>query len=192
MPINNLHLPSETQQALLIRELARFAPIKGALNLEQLDGYFTALHLSPKEYDIADWLSPIWGGGDLPVGGLFYSPDDIQQFFTTLIQHWKNVDARLTKDEIFMPLAFLERPDASYWAQGFLIGTQLYENDWQLYCLDDQEGLEAALLAQAYLHHSDEQLKTYGGNSEENRRKYLEYKGALNQQLIVALNQFKS
>lgn len=192
MPINQLHLPSETQQALIIRELERFAPIEGALNLEQLDGYFTALHLSPKAYEIADWLELIWGGGDLPVGGLFHSSHEIQQFFTTLIQHWKNVNTRLSEDEIFMPVAFLERPDASYWAQGFLIGTQLYANDWQLYCIDDEEGLEAALLAQAYLHHSDEQLKTYGGNSEESRMKYQEYKGALNQQLIVALNQFKS
>ncbi|MCV6624222.1 MAG: YecA family protein [Cellvibrionaceae bacterium] len=185
MPIKTIHLPSDSQQQVLTQELARFQQIPGALNLEQLDGYFTALHLSPTDYDIADWLELIWGGGDLPVGGLFYSIDEIQQFFTTMIQHWHNVRTRLEEDELFMPLTFITRNDASYWAQGFLLGTKLYEETWQEYCETDEQGIATALLAQAYLHHKDKDLKTYQTEEEQQ-----EHTADLNQQLIITLNHF--
>ncbi|GAA6150634.1 UPF0149 family protein [Pseudoteredinibacter isoporae] len=179
MPIKKIHLPSQAEQELIRQELARFQDIPGALNIEQADGYFTALNLSPVDYDISDWLECLWGGGDLPVGGIFFHSSDILQCFSTMIQHWKNVDTRLRKDNLFLPLAFLKRPDGSYWAQGFLLGIRLYRDEWQRYCDKTEHSFEKILSSQAYLHHRNKRLQP---QQEIN---------ILNQRLIIAINQFR-
>ncbi len=175
MPIDKIHLPSEAEQRMMRQELARFHEISGAMNIEQVDGYLTALNLSPVDYDISDCLEPIWGGGDLPVVRSFYSGGEISQFFVCMIQHWRNVEIRLQKDKLFMPLAFLERPDGAYWAQGFLQGTQLYSSDWKNYCDQSEQDMEKVLQTQARLRHYTQKPK----------QKHL---SDLNQALIIAVN----
>lgn len=175
MSISKIHLPSDAVQRMIRQELARFSGLPGSMNIEQLDGYFTALNLSPVDYDIADWLELIWGGGDFPVGSSFVSGDEISQFFACMIQHWRNVETRLVKDKLFMPLAFIERHDGAYWAQGFLQGTQLYSTEWLNYCDNSEQDIEKVLQTQARLRH-------YTPKPEQKNLK------DLNQALIIAVN----
>ncbi|MBB6520973.1 YecA family protein [Pseudoteredinibacter isoporae] len=179
MPIQKVHLPSEAEQQLIRQELARFCKIPGAMNIEKADGYYTALHLSPIDYDISDWIEWLWGGGDLPAGGIFYRSDEIFQFFACMIQHWKNVRTRLQEDDLFLPLTFLERPNGSQWAQGFLLGTQLYSREWQDHCKNSEQDFENILQSQAFLGHWE---KPPGKQTQVNN---------LNRQLIITINQIR-
>lgn len=65
------HLPLDDAELQAFDDLLRELPVDGAMNLEGVDGYLTALLLAPPAWldglPTADWLPAIWGG-DGPQG----------------------------------------------------------------------------------------------------------------------------
>lgn len=154
------------------------------MNLAMVDGYFAALHCSPKPNKIEDKLEAIWGGGNLPAIGVFADATEISQLFSCLIDHWKNVATRFEQDKLFIPLAFVDSEDGSDWAIGFLLGSESYEQEWRELCNDEQHGgCTVAILTQAYLNHPQKELRSY-----QTKEITGEELGQLNQELIVGVN----
>lgn len=186
MTIDHIHLPSDATQRFIAAELQRFRQhaIPGAMNLAMLDGYFAALHSSPNPYNIEDKLEAIWGSGDLPAIGVFTDATEVSQFFTCLLNHWKNVAIRFEQDQLFIPLAFVDSHDGSDWAIGFLLGTEHYEQQWRELCNDAEHGdCTLAILTQAYLNHPQKELRSY-----QTKEITGEELGQLNQELIIGVN----
>ena len=65
-----------------------------AMNLEELDGFFTALICSPEMTLPSQYMPEIWGGGEMLNSGSYDGMEQVQQFMTLVTTHW-NKDAYL-------------------------------------------------------------------------------------------------
>ncbi|MCV6615866.1 MAG: UPF0149 family protein [Cellvibrionaceae bacterium] len=118
------------------------------INLERLDGFYTALHCGPFE------LNP---HQDRPLPLQCLQPKT-----PLLLQHWHNVGQRLNHDEVFLPLALEQGSNGRDWAQGFIDGAELYPLQWCRLLNDpDHGGAALGLVALAHIDHPDPQLRTY-------------------------------
>lgn len=154
-------VPDDTQVERLAQLLDQRAVPFNGLNIEALDGYLSALALSPDDIAIEEWQPPVWGR--LPPRW----DDDIERAqVEALLQdqwHLASMRARFDGDELpayLSPLIWLpEDPDAiddgassadaldigRDWASGFFRGVQLCEAAWDAW-LDGSEWINDVFL----------------------------------------------
>lgn len=106
---------------------------EGALNVEALDGFLSALLLSPQPlHTLAGeaWLPSIWGGGDP-----FSSGKQRKKLQLLVLRHARALQAQLGQAS-WQPLFTLaedgetEWADAEDWCTGFLMATDLAAEAW--------------------------------------------------------------
>ena len=134
----------------------RAVPFKG-FNLEALDGYLSALVLSPEPVPAEEWQPPVWGTPPR------WQDEAERADVEALLQaHWNLASQRVCFDgdelpEQLAPLLWLpehpdaEQPDAENeddldvgrdWAFGFFRGVELRETRWEQW-LDDNDWIES-------------------------------------------------
>lgn len=133
----------------------RAVPFKG-FNLEALDGYLSALVLSPEPVPPAEWQPPVWG-----TPPRWRDAAERAEVEALLQAHWTLAAQRVCFDgddlpEQLAPLLWLpEDPDAAQpdadteddldvgrdWAFGFFRGVEVREAAWERW-LDDHEWIE--------------------------------------------------
>src|SRR5690606_6387083 len=134
----------------------RAVPFRG-FNLEALDGFLSALVVSPSPVEPSEWEPKVWGGKP----PRWDSEDEALQVRQLLMGHWNMCAARVRHDgdelpEHLAPLMWLpEDPeltgeDALHedeldvgrdWALGFFEGVALREDQWDRW-LDDNDWME--------------------------------------------------
>jgi uncharacterized protein len=132
--------------------------------LEELDGFFAAFCCSPEVLSVHDFLSDIWGDEtgeeDMP----FDSIEELNQFLNLLMRYKREVGKRF-KEEIFFPKLLLDEKKAQVkgnkWAQGFLRGGQISDSLEEIMNNEEVSGCLVAILALAYEHHEDVELRPY-------------------------------
>lgn len=130
----------------------RAVPFKG-FNLEALDGFLSALVVSPDLVPPSEWQPHVWGGKTPRWDG----DDEAQEIQTLLLGHWNMVSARVRHDgdslpDHLAPLLWLpeeaeaEQPDeldvGRDWSFGFFRGVELREAAWEAW-LDEHDWIEA-------------------------------------------------
>jgi uncharacterized protein len=80
--------------------LSRFKSDR-AMNLEEVDGFFTALICSPEITPPSVYLNEIWGGGEMPDDEIFNTSEELQRFINLIMSHWNIVVKKLSEDEVF-------------------------------------------------------------------------------------------
>ncbi len=139
-------IPDDAQVERLAQLLDQRAVPFDGLNIEALDGYLTAIVLSPDDIAAEEWQPPVWGR--LPPR---WDNDQERAQVETLLQgqcHLASLRVRFDGDELpayLSPLLWLpEDPDAvdddaigadapdigRDWASGFFRGVQLREAAW--------------------------------------------------------------
>ena len=135
----------------------RAVPFKG-FNLEALDGYLSALLVSPELVLPSEWQPPVWG-----MPPRWENTEDATEVQTLLMGHWNMVAARVRHgdDDLpdhLAPLLWLpEDPEAKQpvvdaeteddldvgrdWAFGFFRGVELREAAWDQW-LDEHEWMD--------------------------------------------------
>lgn len=134
----------------------RAVPFKG-FNLEALDGFLSALVVSPSLVPPSEWQPHVWGGKP----PRWDSVEEVQDVQTLLMGHWNMCAARVRHDsdslpEHLAPLMWLpEDPeltgeDALHeddldvghdWALGFFTAVMLREAEWDKW-LDEHDWIE--------------------------------------------------
>lgn len=133
----------------------RAVPFKG-FNLEALDGFLTALAVSPSLVPPSEWQPLVWGGRE----PTWSDRDEALQVQQLLLGHWNMCAARVRHGEDDLPdhlapLMWLpEDPELDEealtedeldvgcdWAHGFLTAVMLREAEWDRW-LDDHEWIE--------------------------------------------------
>ncbi|QDW66629.1 UPF0149 family protein [Luteimonas granuli] len=133
----------------------RAVPFKG-FNLEALDGFLTALAVSPSLVLPSEWQPVVWGGKP----PRWQDEDEALQVQQLLMGHWNMCTARVRHDDSDLPdhlapLMWLpEDPEltgdalredeldvGSDWAHGFFEGVALRENEWDAW-LDAHDWIE--------------------------------------------------
>lgn len=104
-----------------------------AMSLEELDGFFAALHCSPECVPLSEYLYEIIPNG-FENAELFPNQDAIQLFKNLVLHHWDVVGAAFATDDFFVPLLTEDEEGNFYgnnWAIGFMRGVDMRESAWR-------------------------------------------------------------
>lgn len=153
---------SEADNRHLAEILRRFRH-EGAMNLEEVDGFFAALVCAPALVPPSGYLPEIMG--DEQSEPILKSFEEAQSFFDLLMRYWNRVVTRLSSGQIFVPLV-LKHSDGlvcgNDWARGFMRGIALGEDDWrEIFHDDDRFGMMIPILALYHEHDSDPEMRSY-------------------------------
>ena len=77
-------------------------PHENAMNLEEVDGYFAALHACPEMISLDDYLSEIWGDDTGEMEAPFKNAAELNAFFQLLMLYWNDVGKRFEED-VYIP-----------------------------------------------------------------------------------------
>jgi uncharacterized protein len=143
--------------------LVRFGA-KGAMNLEQLDGFFAALIAGPDDVLPSEYLPEIWGDG-IVNERTFRAQAILQDFLSLVTRHWNAVSQTLRSGNVYTPLLIDDDNGVSHgndWANGFLRGMELRREGWAP-LLDDEDrgGSLVAIFALAHEHDPDPEMRSY-------------------------------
>jgi uncharacterized protein len=138
----------------------------GAMDLEELDGFFTALHCCPDDVPPSEFLPEILGPGEaLDNEELFPDVDSARLFMELIMHHWDLVGDALNAEDFFLPLLLEDDQGNSHgnnWAIGFLRGADMRQESWRE-ILDDEDnkaGWFAPVFALAHEEDPDPELRT--------------------------------
>ena len=141
-------------------ELLAMLPADGAMTLDGMDGYLTALIVGPRPLvgrRSADWLPAIWGGDPDDSAAPFASNQKKKRTTVLVLRHLQALvcqlrDAPAAWEPIFA-VAEQAGPgkedlaDASDWCMGFLQAVDLEPEDWQPLFADADTGPGLAAIA---------------------------------------------
>lgn len=161
-------LPLSDDELQLLDEQLQALPGEGAMNIEALDGYLTALLVAPVPLagrPGAEWLPVVWGGdGD---GGAPFSSGKQRKRITLLVlRHLRHLDEQLRQaaenPAAWQPVFSVaevkdeEWVDAEDWCAGFLRAVELDTEAWGPWF--DDATLGPALVPIALLGGDDDSL----------------------------------
>lgn len=138
----NTPLGEDELQAL--DETLQTLPADGAMSLDGLDGYLTALLVGPsglRRMNTADWLPAVWGGDPAPgTSAPFASNQKKKRTTVLLLRHLQSLYVQLKEDPGHWEPIFSvadqggpeggELADATEWCLGFLQATDLAPFEW--------------------------------------------------------------
>jgi len=153
------HLDDEQIERLAELLEQRAVPFKG-FNLEALDGFLSALAVSPSPVPPSEWQPLVWGGKE----PAWADEEETLRVQTLLMGHWNTCTARVRHggDDLpdhLAPLMWLpEDPELTGeealqeneldvgrdWALGFFAGATLREDEWDRW-LDENDWIEDIL-----------------------------------------------
>ncbi|AXK39901.1 YecA family protein [Crenobacter cavernae] len=158
------HAPlSDNDYQRLADTLARFRAL-GAMSLETLDGFFTALLCGPEPIKPAEVL-PLILGEAFDDEEAFHTEKQLEQFVSLLMGHWLDIAHTLHAGEPFQPWLDADEHGVVHgnaWAEGFSEGMELLNDDWGL-LFEDEEQAQALvpIMALAFEHHPDSEMRPY-------------------------------
>jgi uncharacterized protein len=138
----------------------------GAMDLEELDGFFAALHCCPELVLLSEYLPVILGSGDaLDNEEIFPNLEAAQLFFGLIAHHWNAVGEAFRSGDFFMPLLLEDDEGKSYgnnWALGFLRGADMRKELWrEILDNKDKAGWFVPIFALVHEDDPDPELRTY-------------------------------
>lgn len=104
--------------------------IPNAMHFEQLDGFFCALICGPTLVPAREYLPYIFGG-QMPN---FETEEKAQEIMSALAEHWKFIGDSLAEETPYYPFLYADEEEkcaANDWADAFMFGVQLRQQDWQ-------------------------------------------------------------
>lgn len=147
---------------------------ENVMNLEEIDGFFTALICSPELIPPSVYLKEIWGEDGIPANPAILGVQHTQDFVSLLMRHWNMVQGRLRDDDVFVPVLLGDADDNVYgndWANGFLQGMKLDQPNWsELLHSKDNSGWLVPMIALAHEHDPDPLMRPYKEPVSEERR----------------------
>ena len=121
--------------------LERFGD-KRAMNLEQLDGFLSALICCPELVPPSEYLPEIWGG-DIVLEDKFSAQPILRDFLSLIMRHWNSIVDTLQSGDVYLPLLLEDEKGisrANDWANGFMRGMGLRKEHWTPLVNDDEDG----------------------------------------------------
>jgi uncharacterized protein len=154
---------SDAEFDRLSSSLKRFGS-KHAKNLEQLDGFLSALVCGPEEVPTREFLPEIWAYDIVKEDALAAQPL-LQECVSLITRHRDFILLTLESGDVFTPL-LLENGDGVYpandWAVGFLYGMDLRRKQWAVLLNDEEHvGSLVPMFALANEHNPDPAMRPY-------------------------------
>ena len=145
---------------------------KHAMNIEMLDGFLAALICGPETVLPSEYLPKIWG--DEPA---FDSQSVVRESLLLIMRHWNAICHNVQSDGEFLPVLLNDESGvapANDWATGFMRGVDMRRDSWlALMDDDDHAGVLIPIMALAYEHHPDPEMRPYKEPMSIERREQL-------------------
>lgn len=139
-----------------------------AMDLEAVDGFFTALIVGPVTIMPSMYLPMIWGGDG--EGPDYDSLEQADYVMGLLTRHWNAITQRLRRDYPCMPLLMngTAWPKGRHWAEGFSRGIGVCFEAWKP--LVDEQTLSKLLVPIIALERDDPELVKQPPSPEEREK----------------------
>jgi uncharacterized protein len=140
------------------QRLAQFLEEIGppAMNMEELDGYFSALICGPGLVPMSRCLPNVWGE-DFAFSG----EKQASEILAIILHHWNciagTLQSTLETPNVYLPVLLLNEEGVSHgndWARGFMRGVELHPAGWQELFDSEEEG--AAVVPMMILAHEND------------------------------------
>lgn len=133
-----------------------------AMNLEEIDGFFSALISGPEIVAPSKYLPVLFGSGS-PGTGSFDSLEEANEILGLLNRHWNVIAGTLLRDDLYLPVLSEDENGVAQgndWARGFRRGMEMRHDSW-LELLYDKEhgGCLVPVLALYHEHDIDPSLR---------------------------------
>jgi len=152
--------PLTGDELAALDELLATLPSDGAMTLDGMDGYLTALLVGPvplSAMKTGDWLPAIWGGDQEPAPAPFASNQKRKRTTVLALRHLRAVQEALSgPPDAWEPVFSVaevpgtqgdELADATDWCLGFLAATDLAPEAWAPLQSDPEVGPGLAIIA---------------------------------------------
>jgi uncharacterized protein len=152
--------PLNEDELATFDDLLTNLPSDGAMTLDGMDGYLTALLVGPvplSTLNSADWLPAVWGGDQEPAPAPFRSNQQRKRSTVLVLRHLRSIEAALADTpEAWEPVFSVaelpgtqgeELADATDWCLGFLAATDLAPDAWAALHSDPEIGPGLATIA---------------------------------------------
>ena len=157
---NSAVTPLTGDELAALDELLATLPSDGAMTLDGMDGYLTALLVGPvplSAMKTGDWLPAIWGGDQEPAPAPFASNQKRKRTTVLALRHLRAVQEALSgPPDAWEPVFSVaevpgtqgdELADATDWCLGFLAATDLAPEAWAPLQSDPEVGPGLATIA---------------------------------------------
>jgi uncharacterized protein len=128
-----------------------------AMNIEELDGFFSALIAGPEVVLPSAYLPEVFGG-EMSESCEFAGLDEANDVLGLMMRHWNTIAGTLHKEEVYVPI-LLEGENGvclgNGWARGFMRGTEYAHDAWSE-LMDDEEHAGSVIPMLALYHEHDE------------------------------------
>lgn len=127
------------------------------MNMEELDGFFSALIAGPEPVMPSEYNREVFGG-EMSEAVEFASLDEAQEILNLMMRHWNTIAGTLHKGEVYVPLLLKDESGAVHgndWAHGFMRGMHMRHEGWAELVNDDERG--GCLIPAIMLHHEHDQ-----------------------------------
>ena len=128
-----------------------------AMNLEELDGFFSALIAGPEPVMPSEYHREVFGG-EMSEAVEFASIDDAQEILNLMMRHWNTIAGTLHKERVYVPLLLEDESGVVHgndWAHGFMRGMHMRHEGWAELVNDDERG--GCLIPMMVLHHEHDE-----------------------------------
>jgi len=135
---NNLSNRLSNEELEELVDILDTFPSENAMNLEMLDGFFTALGCCPRVILPSQFMHMIFGNkedGAAP----FNDIKEYERFFSLLMNHWNSVMANLQNDRFEPVFEDIEEDFGMLWASGFLMGVSLSGEEFDKIASDEEK-----------------------------------------------------
>ena len=128
-----------------------------AMNLEELDGFFSALIAGPEPVLQSEYNREVFGG-EMAEAVEFANLDEAQEILNLMMRHWNKIASTLYKGEIHVPMIFEDENGQLHgndWAHGFMRGMHMRHDGWSELVNDEERG--GCLIPMMVLYHEHDE-----------------------------------
>lgn len=160
--------PLDDAEIERLSDLLDALPGERAMSVEEMDGFFSALHCAPAMPPMGQVIELVLGGRSergAEAVDASVSPDDVAEIMSLAMRHWNDIGTGLARgiegsiDDVHVPLLFEDEAGVvtgNDWARGFWRATLFDLESWRTLMSDPQgENVMGAIAALAFEHDPD-------------------------------------
>ena len=128
------------------------------MNIEEIDGIFSALIAGPEVMMPSEYLPEIFGG-EMSDTCEFRELDEANDILGLLMRHWNTIAATLHKDEAYVPILLKDENGTCLgndWARGFMRGVGFCRAAWGELITDEKQGVWMLPVLTLYHEHDED------------------------------------
>jgi uncharacterized protein len=147
-----------------------------AMNIEEVDGFFSALIAGPEIVMPSEYLPELFGS-ETPETHAFSTLAEANEILALMMRHWNHIAGTLSKSVMYLPLLLEDENGVEHgndWARGFIRGTRLRHDGWAELLSDDDHGGCMIPVLMLYHEHDEDPAMRPKRIGPEQREKVIE------------------